>query len=107
MPDKATLSRLDSQNQDTPVPYCLSPLAIEDLTDTPVYTLTPAGRTEIDLEQTVTLTPGLLSHLDKFTAARKARERARGKDLLPALTAEEQAAIQLAWALETAVNQGV
>jgi len=107
MPAKATLSRLDCANQDTPVPFVLSPLALEDLTDTPVYTLTPAGRAEIDLDQKVTLTPGLQAHLDKFTAARQARERARGKELLPALTAEEEAAICLAWALECAVNQGL
>lgn len=107
MPTKAMSLASDSQNQDTPVPFTLSPLAFEDFYDIAAYTLTPAGRTEIDLEQRVTLTPGLQAHLDKFTAARLKRERARGKELLPAMTAEEEAAIQLAWALECAVNQGL
>lgn len=97
----------DSNNPDIRPPLVLTPLAWEDLTDEPAFSLTPQGRTEIDLEQKVTLTPGLQTHLDKFTAARLAREKARGKDTLPAMTAEEEAAIQLAWALECAVNKGL
>lgn len=104
----ATSQASDSLNPSDRVPYTLSPLAFEDFYDIAAYTLTPAGRAEIDLEQKVTLTPGLQSLLDKFTAARLARERARGKEqLLPALTREEEAAIQLAWALECAVNKGL
>lgn len=106
MPSKAMLLNSDSQNSDTPVPFRLSPLAIEDLTDTPVYSLTPAGRSEIVLEQRVTLTADLEICLQAFTRARIAREKARGDALLPAMTAEEQAAINLAWALECAVNRG-
>jgi len=107
MRSKAMMTGFDSQNPDARVPFTLSPLALEDLTDTPVYTLTPAGREEIDLEQHVTLTPHLQARLDKFPAARVAREKARGKELLPALTSGEQAAIELAWALECAVNKGL
>jgi len=106
MPFEAMSQSSDSQNLDTPVPFTLSPLAIEDLTDTPVYNLTPAGRAEMILEQQVTLTPLLEQRLQEFTAARIAREKARGRDVLPALTAEEAAAINLAWALECAVNKG-
>lgn len=105
MPSKAMIQYLDSVSPNSR-PLSLTPLAWEDLNDEPFYDLTPSGRAEIDLEQRVTLTAGLQAHLDKFTAARIAREKARGKELLPAMTAEEQAAIQLAWAIECAVNQG-
>lgn len=91
---------------DTPVNLALSPLAIEDLTDASVYHLTADGLAEIRQDQTVTLTPHLLDRLAQFTAARIARENARGKELLPALTGEEQAAVELAWALECTVNKG-
>lgn len=97
----------DSHDLDTPVPLTLSPLAFEDLTGEAAYSLTPAGRAEIDLAQSVTLTRHLQDRLDKFTATRLAREKARGAALLPAMTAEEQAAIELAWALECAVNKGL
>lgn len=107
MPCKATSAHLDSENLDTSVPFTLSPLAFEDFYDIAAYTITPAGRAEIDLEQKVTLTNHLQDRLDKFTAARLKRERARGKELLPAMTSEEQAAIELAWALECAVNKGL
>lgn len=49
----------DSQNQDTPVPFALTPLAIEDFTDTPVYALTPEGQQAL-LAQTI------LDALDAF-----------------------------------------
>lgn len=85
----------------------LSPLAIEDLTDEPVYGFTPEGRAEVqaELAQTVVLSPLLQSRLADFTAARIARENARGKQVLQALSDEEAAAINLAWALECAVNK--
>ncbi len=91
---------------DTPVTLALSPLAIEDLTDASVYHLTADGLAEIRQDQTIVLTPLLLERLERFTAARLAREKARGKELLPACTAEENAAINLAWALECTVNKG-
>jgi len=91
---------------DTPVSLALSPLAVEDLTDTPVYRLTSDGLAEICQDQSIILTPLLLERLAKFTAARLAREKARGKDILQACTDEEMAAINLAWALECTVNKG-
>lgn len=106
MPTKATISASDSHNPEYRPPLTLSPLAIEDLTGEPVYQLTPAGRSELHLEQTVTLTSFLLERLQTFTAARIAREDARGKQLLEACTTEEQAALNLSWALECAVNKG-
>lgn len=106
MASKAMILALDSRNPEYRPPLTLSPLAIEDLTGEPVYQLTPAGRAELHLEQTVTLTSFLLERLQAFTAARIARENARGNELLPACTAEEQAAINLAWALECTVNKG-
>lgn len=109
MPAKAMSSASISQNLDAPVPLALSPLAIEDLTDEPVYRFTTTGLAEVEMElaQTVTLTPLLQKRLADFTAARIAREGACGKELLPALTAEENAAINLAWALECTVNKGL
>lgn len=109
MPWKATTMSSDSQNPDYRPPLVLSPLAIEDLTDEPVYRFTTTGLAEVEMElaQTVTLSPLLVKRLAEFTAARIARESARGTALLPAMTAEENAAINLAWALECAVNKGL
>lgn len=108
MPSKAMTLASDSSNPEYRPPLTLSPLAIEDFTDEPVYRFTPAGRAEVEAElaQTVVLTPLLQERLAAFTAARIARENARGRELLPALTAEEAAACNLAWALECAVNKG-
>lgn len=108
MPFEAMILSSDSQNPEYRPPLTLSPLAIEDFTDEPVYRFTPTGRAEVQMElaQTVTLTPLLLERLQAFTAARIAREQSRGKELLPALAAEEAAACNLAWALECAVNKG-
>lgn len=107
MPWKATTIASDSQDPEYRPPLTLSPLAIEDLTDEPVYRFTSPGRAEVQMElaQTLTLTPLLQSRLAEFTAARIARENARGKELLPALSAEEAAACNLAWALECALNK--
>jgi hypothetical protein len=108
MPTKAMILASDSHNPEYRPPLTLSPLAIEDFTDEPAYRFTPDGRAEVQMElaQSVVLTPLLQSRLAEFTAARIAREQSRGKDLLPALAAEEAAACNLAWALECTVNKG-
>jgi hypothetical protein len=100
------ISASDSSNPEYRPPLTLSPLAIEDFTGEPVFHMTADGLAEIQGDQTITLTPHLLDRLAKFTAARIARENARGKELLPALTGEELAAVELAWALECTVNKG-
>ena len=106
MPSKAMTLASDSLNLDTPVPFTLSPLAFEDFYDIAAYSLTPAGRAEIHLEQTITLTSYLEGLLQAYSEARKAREQARGDALLPAMTAEENASVNLAYAIELAVNRG-
>lgn len=108
MPSNATkMMSSDSQNPDYRPPLTLSPLAIEDLTGEPAYCFTTTGLAEVEMElaQMFTLTPLLQKRLEEFTTARIAREGAYGKGLLPALLAEENAAINLAWALECAVNK--
>lgn len=102
MPSKAMSLASDSQNLDVPVPYSLSPLAIEDLTGEPAYSLTPTGRAEVIAAETIPLTTLLKARLDEFRAARKVREQARGKALLEAIEAEDKAALMLAWTLDQA-----
>jgi hypothetical protein len=90
----------DSQNPESRPPLTLSPLAIEDLTGEPVFNLTPNGRAEIASVDAVPLTGLLKQRLDEFRAARRAREQARGKELLKAMEAEDKAALLLAWTLD-------
>lgn len=104
MPSKAMISRSDSHDPNAR-PFTLSPLAWEDLTDEPVYTLTAIGRAEIPPEMPA-VTPEVMRFLARFTAARQAREKARGDDLPAAIQAEDQAALKLAWSLERAVGSG-
>jgi len=77
MPTKAITQYADSQNPDTPVPFALSPLAIEDLTDEPVFRLTPAALAELATptpqpQRRIPLTPLLEKYLTRFTAAKQA-----------------------------------
>ncbi len=92
---------------DTPVALALSPLAIEDFTDTPVYTLTPIGRAEIASVDAVPLTGLLKQRLEEFKAAREAREQAPKGALVQAIDREDAAALNLAWALECAVDKAL
>lgn len=48
MRSKSTYVISDSENSDSPVPFTLSPLAIEDLTDEPVYSFTPEGQNALE-----------------------------------------------------------
>lgn len=102
MPWNAMQSGSDSLNPDTPVPFTLSALAVEDLTGEPAYSLTPTGRAEVIAAETIPLTALLKARLDEFRAARKVREQARGKELLAAVEAEDKAALLLAWTLDQA-----
>jgi len=97
-----TMMSSDSQNPDYRPPLTLSPLAIEDLTGEPVFSLTPNGRAEIAAAdpQSVTIKGLLKQRLEEFRAARLAREQARGKELLKAMEAEDKAALLLAWTLD-------
>lgn len=85
---------------DAPVTLALSPLAIEDLTDTSVYQFTPTGRAEIVAAESIPMTTLLKLRIEEFRAARLAREKAGRKELLAALQAEEKAALLLAWTIE-------
>lgn len=73
----------DSQNLDTPVPFTLSPLAIEDFDDTPVFNLTPAAHQELQAQTIMdALTafdyrPGVLA--EEFQAARQAYDALQGE----------------------------
>jgi len=101
MQKKTTRVICDSQVQpEYRPPLVLSPLAIEDLTGEPAYFLTPNGRAEIASVDAVPLTGLLKQRLDEFRAARKAREAARGKELLKAMDIEDRAALLLAWTLD-------
>ena len=102
MPCKAMSQGFDSQNPDTPVPFCLSALAHEDLTDEPAFSLTPTGRAEIADAESIPLSALLKQRLEEFRAARAKREKARGKDLLEAVEAEDKAALLLAWTIDQA-----
>lgn len=99
MPSKATRVICNFE-PDTPVTLSLSPLAIEDLTDTPCYALTPNGRAEVASMDAVPLTGLLKQRLEQFRAARHCREQARGEELLKAMKAEDEAALLLAWTLD-------
>ena len=105
MRQKTTRVICNSQ-PDERVPLDLSPLAIEDLTDTPVFTLTPTGRAEVAAEDlpTLPMTPLLVKRLEEFKAAREAREKASKSDLGRAIAAEDAAALNVAWALENLVG---
>lgn len=92
----------DFNDPDTRPALALTPLAIEDLTDTPVYSLTPTGRAEVIAAETIPLTELLKQRLEEFRTARKVREQARGKELLAAVEAEDKAALLLAWTLDQA-----
>lgn len=106
MPHKTTRVICNSQ-PDERVPLDLSPLAIEDLTDTPVFALTPTGRAEVIENETLTMTPLLVKRLAEFKAAREARENAPKGTLMDAIKAEDAAALNLAWALECAIDREV
>lgn len=106
MRSKTTRVICNSQDPESRPPLQLAPLAIEDLTDTPAYVLTPTGRAEIALEdvQSVPLTPLLVKRLEEFKAARQAREKAGKSELGKAIAAEDAAALNVAWALENLVS---
>jgi len=106
MRSKSTRVISDSHLSDEIVPFTLAPLAIEDLTDTPVFTLTPTGRAEVIEHDTIPMTPLLVKRLEEFKAAREAREKAPKGALGAAIAAEDMAALNVAWALENLVNQG-
>lgn len=105
MPSKAMILASDSPEYRPPL--TLSPLAIEDLTGEPVYTLAPAGRAEVAAEacETIPLTPLLVKRLEEFRAARRQREAAPKGELGKAIAAEDVAALNVAWALECAIEQ--
>jgi len=105
MRSKTTRVISDSHLSDEIVPLTLAPLAIEDLTDTPVYSLTPTGRAEVIEHETIPLTPLLVKRLEEFKAAREAREKAPKGELGKAIAAEDMAALNVAWALENLINQ--
>lgn len=109
MRHKTTHVYADLHDPDARPALDLTPLAFEDFYDIAAYTLTPAARAEIALAepQAVTLDAYLLERLQAFTAARIAREKARGDQLYQALADEEAAACNLAFALEYAVNKGL
>jgi hypothetical protein len=88
-------------------PLVLSPLAIEDLTGEPVYSLSPNGRAEIADSDNVPLTGLLKQRLEEFRAARRAREKAFGKELLKAMDIEDKAALLLAWTLDQDAEKAV
>lgn len=104
---KTTHVICNSQDPESRYPLTFTDLAIEDLTDEPVFTLTPTGRAEITLEdvKSIPLTPLLVKRLAEFKAAREAREQAPKGELTKAIAAEDAAALNLAWALENLVNQ--
>lgn len=106
MSAKTTRVICNSQDPESRPPVQLSPLAIEDLTGIPAFALTPIGRAEILLEQKITLTSHLEDLLVKYTEARIVREQARGAALTIAMSNEENAAVNLAYAIELAVNKG-
>jgi ABC-type amino acid transport substrate-binding protein len=97
---KSTRVICDSDNPDYRPPLTLSPLAFEDITGESAYNLTPTGRAEIVAADTVAITGLLKQRLDEFRAARRAREQARGKELLKAMEVEDKAALLLAWTLD-------
>lgn len=103
---KTTHVFYNSQDPESRPAVQLSPLAIEDLTDEPVFALTPTGRAEIVLEdaKSITLTPHLVSCLEAFTKARRDREDAAKGDLDKYIRIEDTAALTLAWAFEQAVT---
>ena len=103
---KATHVYAGFDNPDT-APFTLSPLAIEDLTGEPAFTLTANGRAEVAAEDlpTLPMTPLLVKRLQEFREAREAREKASKSDLGRAIAAEDVAALNVAWALENLVNQ--
>jgi len=102
---KATHVYTDLNDPNARPPLTLSALAIEDLTDTPVFTLTPTGRAEVIEHDTIPMTPLLVKRLEEFKAAREAREKAPKGELGKAIAAEDAAALNVAWALENLVNQ--
>jgi hypothetical protein len=104
---KTTHVICNSQDPESRPAVQLSPLAIEDLTGEPVFSLTPTGLAELALEdaKSITLTPHLVKRLAEFKAAREAREQAPKGELGKAIAAEDAAALNLAWALENLVNQ--
>lgn len=105
MPWKATHVYSDSQNPDVPLALVLTDAALIaiDSDDAPILTLTPAALAELPPEQIV-LTPLLVKRLAEFKAARLAREQAPKGALLPAIQAEDAAALNLAWAFEIAIE---
>jgi hypothetical protein len=107
MRTKTTHVFCNSQDPESRPPVQFTDLAIEDLTDTPVFTLTPTGRAEIALEdvKSIPLTDLLVECLKAFTNARRDREQAAKGDLDKYIRIEDTAALTLAWAFEQAVNQ--
>lgn len=103
---KTTHVICNSQDPESRPALALSPLAIEDITGEPVFSLTPTGRAEIVLEdvQSIPLTPHLVKCLEAFTKARRDREAAPKGDLDAYIRIEDTAALTLAWAFEQAVN---
>lgn len=93
-------------DEDRPA-LALTPLAIEDLTGEPVYSLSPNGRAEMADADSVPLTGLLKQRLDEFRAARRAREKALGKELLKAMEVEDKAALLLAWTLDQDADKAV
>lgn len=107
MRPKTTRVICNSHDPEARPPLALSPLAIEDFTDTPVFTLTPHGLQEMQeaAPQMFPLTPLLIKRLEEFKAARQARESAHKGELGKAILAEDSAALNLAWAFENLVGQ--
>lgn len=104
MSHKSTRVICDFLNPEDRPALDISALAFEDLNDSPAYSLTPTGRAEIASADSVPLTGLLKQRLDEFRAARKAREQARGKELLKAMEVEDKAALLLAWTLDQDTN---
>lgn len=105
MQKKTTRVICDFRDPDERPALTLSPLAIEDLTGEPAYTFTPNGRAELASVDAVPLTGLLKQRLEEFRTARRAREQARGKELLKAMEVEDKAALLLAWTLDQDTDQ--
>lgn len=101
-PAKATSAHTNCANQDTPVPYSLSPLAFEDFYDIAAHTLTPAGLAELaTCPDGLSLTGETVkSNLTAFLLAYQERQNARGAEAcIAAMAIEERTALSLAWSI--------
>jgi hypothetical protein len=96
---KATHVYSDFHNPDS-APFTLSPLAIEDFTDTPVFNLTPEGRAAIPPEPLTLSSENVKACLEEFFLAFQERQKARGNAAVVAsMHIEERTALTLGWAI--------